>query len=106
MNLDLKIVRHLVPTMLIGFLAACASPNKPNAAGSGGHQASQGGSAGHAGHTEMMGQMDMNSMCTMHHNMMAKKTPEERDAMMNEHMKSMSPEMRRKHMAMMDDKCK
>ena len=54
----------------------------------------------------MMGSMDMKSMCDMHKNLMATKTPAEREAMMDQRMKSMSPEMRRKHMAMMDEKCK
>ena len=66
----------------------------------------RGGSTGQMG---MMGgagsQMDMKSMCEMHNKMMSSKTPEERSAMMAEHMKSMSPEMRQRHMEMMQQ-CK
>ena len=65
----------------------------------------RGGSTGQMG---MMGgaggQMDMKSMCEMH-NKMSSKTPKERSAMMDEHMKSMSPEMRQRHMEMMQQ-CK
>jgi hypothetical protein len=96
-------MRRLTPIMLAGILAACASPDKVGTAGNVDHQAHQRGAASSPG---QMGRMDMKSMCAMHHDMMAKKTPEEREAMMKEHMPSMSPEMRRQHMAMMDQQCK
>jgi hypothetical protein len=54
---------------------------------------------------EQMSMMDMKSMCEMHKKMMDAKTPEERKATMDDRMKSMSPEMMKKHMAMME-KCK
>ena len=53
----------------------------------------------------MMDMKDMKAMCDMHKKMMGEKTPDEQKAMMNERMKSMSPEMMQKHMAMME-KCK
>ncbi len=53
----------------------------------------------------MMDMKDMKAMCNMHKNMMSGKTPDEQRAMMNERMKSMSPEMMKKHMAMMEQ-CK
>lgn len=53
-----------------------------------------------------MGMMDMNAMCDMHKKMMSAKTPKERKLMMDERMKSMSPEMMEKHMAMMEEQCK
>lgn len=53
-----------------------------------------------------MGMTDKKSMCEMHNKMMSSKTPEERSAMMDEHMKSMSPEMRQHHMEMMQQQCK
>src|SRR5687768_14812181 len=37
---------------------------------------------------------DPQAMCEMHKKMMAGMTPEQRQAMMNEHMKTMTPEMR------------
>ena len=40
------------------------------------------------------GQMDMQAMCDKHKGMMAGKSTAEQQAMMSEHMKSMSPEMR------------
>lgn len=52
------------------------------------------------------GQMDMKSMCTMHDRMKNARTPEERGAMMDERMKGMSPEMRQRHMEMMQQQCK
>ncbi len=44
--------------------------------------------------------MDATAMCEMHKSMMAGKTPQERQAMMDEHMKSTSPEMRQRMQAM------
>lgn len=52
-----------------------------------------------------MASSDMSAMCAgMHDKMMAAKSPEERRALMQEHMKSMSPEMQQRmhqHMASM-----
>ena len=45
--------------------------------------------------------MDMKAMCAMHEKMKSTKTPEEQKAMMDEHMKTMSPESMQKHMEMM-----
>ena len=50
------------------------------------------------------GQMDMQAMCGKHKAMMAGKSTAEQQAMMNEHMKSMSPEMRTR-MKTMHEKC-
>lgn len=52
-----------------------------------------------------MSAMDMTAMCDMHKEMMGGKTPEQRQAMMAKHMKSMSPEMQQ-HMQMMMQQCK
>jgi len=51
------------------------------------------------------GQMDMQTMCERHKGMMAGKSSVEQQSMMNEHMKSMSPEMRTRMQAM-HEKCK
>ena len=48
----------------------------------------------------MSGQMDMQTMCEKHKAMMAGKSTAEQQTMMNEHMKSMSPEMRTRMQAM------
>lgn len=45
-------------------------------------------------------------MCAMHEKMMNAKSPEERKALMAEHMRSMSPEMKKKHMEMMQEQMK
>ena len=50
------------------------------------------------------GQMDMQAMCEKHKSMMAGKSAAEQQAMMNEHMKSMSPEMQTR-MKTMHEKC-
>ena len=50
------------------------------------------------------GQMDMAGMCDKHKAMMAGKSKAEQQTMMNEHMKSMSPEMQTR-MKAMHEKC-
>ena len=55
-------------------------------------------------HAEM-GSMDMQSHCEMHKKMMSGKSSAEQQAMMQEHMKSMSPEMRQRMQAM-HEQCK
>jgi hypothetical protein len=97
----------LPATLLIVLLAlsGCATP--PD--GHSGHHpqpaaaADSGGMSGAQGGKPMM---DMKAMCEMHANMMRGKTPEERQAMMAEHMKGDSVEAMKKKMAMMDEKCK
>jgi hypothetical protein len=54
---------------------------------------------------EDMGTMDMQSMCEMHKKMMSGKPSAEQQAMMQEHMKSMTPEMRQRMQAM-HEQCK
>ncbi|MEJ7930131.1 hypothetical protein WG922_09105 [Ramlibacter sp. AN1015] len=41
-----------------------------------------------------MGRMDPQAMCEMHKKMMSGKAPAQQQALMQEHMKSMTPEMR------------
>jgi hypothetical protein len=48
-----------------------------------------------------MSDAEMQSMCDMHMQMMHAQTPEQRKAMMAEHIKSMSPQMMQEHMNMM-----
>ena len=62
--------------LVTGALAGCASS-----------------AAKHESHSHSM--MSPNEMCAMHKQMMAGKTPAEQQAMMNEHMKSGSPEMQK-----------
>lgn len=70
------------------------------------------GSASHAGHAAPTGAaaMDMQGMCDKHRQMMAGKAPAERQAMMEQQMKSMpmpmSPEEMRGRMQAMQEQCK
>lgn len=52
-----------------------------------------------------MGHMDMDAMCDTHRKMQTA-SPEQRQAMMDQQMKGMSPEMRLRHMEMMQQHCK
>lgn len=76
---------------LAGLIGGCATGTS-----SSGAMAGKGGMSG--------GQMDMPAMCEKHKAMMAGKSPAEQQTMMNEHMKSMSPEMRTRMQAM-HEKC-
>jgi hypothetical protein len=78
--------------LLAALIGGCAT----GASNSG----SMGGMGGMTG-----GQMDMQAMCEMHKGMMAGKSTAEQQTMLNEHMKSMSPEMRARMQAM-HEKCK
>ncbi|ROZ79582.1 hypothetical protein [Ramlibacter sp. WS9] len=88
----MKLISRVVPlvssALLAVGLAGCAAPQKSNA---------------HA-HSDT-GSMDMQAMCEMHKKMMSGKPPAEQQAMMQEHMKSMAPEMRQRAQAM-HEKCK
>lgn len=85
----MKLIQHFLPLALVGLLAGCAAG------------AQKGDDHVHA----TMGAMDMQSMCEMHKNMMAGKSSAEHQAMMQEHMKSMTPEMHQRMMAM-QEQCK
>lgn len=61
-------------------------------------------SGGMAGMGGMDAGMDMQAMCEKHKGMMAGKSTAEQQAMMNEHMRSMSPEMQAR-MRSMYEKC-
>lgn len=75
------------------------------AARQGGMMGGQGGMMGGQGGM-MGGQMDMKSMCDMHERMKRSRTPQERGAMMDDAMKNMTPEMRQRHMEMMERQCR
>ena len=83
--------------LVAGFIGGCATG--PSTPGSMGSMGSMGGMSGMDA-----GQMDMQAMCEKHKSMMAGKSAAEQQAMMNEHMKSMSPEMQT-HMKAMHEKC-
>ncbi|MDB5898045.1 MAG: hypothetical protein JWP41_1647, partial [Ramlibacter sp.] len=78
----MKLISRAIPlvssALLLAGLAACAAaPHKGDA-------------HAHAGTATM----DMQSMCEMHKKMMGGKPSPEQQSMMQEHMKSMTPEMR------------
>jgi hypothetical protein len=85
----MKLTRIFLPLAFVGVLAGCAAGAPKSEA--------------HA-HTTM-GATDMQSMCEMHKKMMDGKPPSEQQAMMQEHMKSMTPEMRQRMQAM-HEQCK
>jgi len=78
----------LAAAVLLAGLAGCAAP------------------AARQDHAHApMGAMDTQSHCEMHRKMMAGKPPAQQQAMMQEHMKSMAPEMRQRMQAM-HEQCK
>lgn len=89
MKLIPRVLPLLSAPLLAGALAGCAAaPQK-------------GSDNAHAA----MGSMDMQAHCEMHKKMMSGKTSDEQQAMMQEHMKSMTPEMRQR-MQTMHEQCK
>lgn len=91
----MKLISRVVPlvssAVLAVGLAGCAAAPEKHAA------------PAHAGMG--MGMMDMQSMCETHKKMMSGKTPAEQQAMMQEQMKAMTPEMRQRMQAM-HEQCK
>ena len=85
----MKLIQFFLPLAVVGLLAGCAAaPAKSD------------------DHAHMnMSAMDMQSHCEMHKKMMSGKSSAEQQAMMQEHMKSMTPEMRQQMMAM-HEQCK
>ena len=89
----------LASVLLAGVLAGCATAQSPvHKSPPSPAEANRSGIS--PGAMPMMGG-DMAAMCDMHGKMMNAKTPEERRAFMAEQMKTMSPDMMKKHMAMM-----
>jgi hypothetical protein len=83
---------------------AAVSPAQPGGMTMGG-QSGTGMTAGTSTSQMKPEGMDMNQMCAMYRNM--QNTPmEQRQAMLDQQMKGMSPEMRQQHMEMMRQQCK
>ena len=94
MKTNSKILAVSGAFLVAGLISGCATgPSTPG---------SMGGMSGMSGMGA--GQMDMQAMCEKHKSMMAGKSAAEQQAMMNEHMKSMSPEMQTR-MKTMHEKC-
>ena len=89
----------IVPALLSLLLAGCAT-GVPDART---HQAGMDSSDARGGMQGQQGMpMDMQAMCDMHKQQMAGKSPQERQTMMDERMRSMSPEMRSRMQSMME----
>ena len=95
-----------IAAIVLGLSGCAATQSAPKHEGhhSSKSAATMGGMQGGMMHGDKMGKMDMKSMCEMHSQMM-KKSPEERQKMMEAHGGNMSLEMMKKHMDMMHEKC-
>lgn len=82
-------VRILYSAVALAFLSGCAMRPPVN----------RGDSS--ASTTQGDRPMDMQSPCAMHRQMMAQKSPAEQQALIDEHMKLMTPQMRKQMQAMM-----
>ena len=97
MKTNLKLLAVSGAFLVAGLIGGCATGPSTSV--------SMGGMDGMSGMSGMSaGQMDMQAMCKKHKSMMAGKSAAEQQAMMNEHMKSMSPEMQTR-MKTMHEKC-
>ena len=94
MKTDSKLLVVTGALFLAGLVGGCTTG--ASSSGSMGGMSGMGGMGG--------GQMDMAGMCEKHNAMMAGKSKAEQQTMMNEHMKSMSPEMQTR-MKAMHEKC-
>lgn len=102
-----KPVLRCAPLLIAGMLAACASPPDGNPADKDAHKAHHPETVASSGHRPGAGgAMDRTAMCGRYEKMISQKTPADREAMMDRHMKSMPPEMQQRHMEMMQEKCR
>lgn len=86
--------RLFLAASFVALLGGCASMASES------HR--QGRTAGApSGMGAQMESMDMQAMCERHKQMMAGRSPQEQQAMMQEQMKAMSPEMRQRMHTMM-----
>lgn len=97
MNFTRFFAAAAVSASLVGLLAGCAG-------NLGAHHA-EGGGGGSMMHGMTPGSQDMQAMCDMHKQMMAGKSAAEQRAIMDEHMKRMSPSMRQ-HMQSVQEHCR
>ena len=91
----------LIVLVLASGLTACASPQEPGTRSDPQMPMKRGGA--------QMPMGDMEQMCDMHQKMMAGKSTEEQQAMMEQHMKAMhgdvDPQMAARHREMMEKNC-
>lgn len=103
MKLSVITRRFALAGLVVTVLSACASPlpadhDKHHPQAKVKTQTSAMGMG--EGHEEMRGNADQMAFCAMHQELMSA-SPEERRAVMAEHMKTMPPDMMKKHMEMM-----
>lgn len=91
----MKLIQLLSTLAVAGVLGGCAAGPQ------------QGDAHAHSDHSST-GATEKPAMCAKHQAMMAGKSPGERHGMMQEHMKSMSPEMRQRMQGMqgMHEQCR
>ncbi|WP_048441022.1 hypothetical protein [Caenimonas sp. SL110] len=102
MKLNLRFI-PLVSSMIlaVGLAGCAATPAQSDAHVHADKSAKPGmGGMGGMGGSGGMGMMDMQQKCEMHKKMMAGKSPADQQAMMQERMKAMTPEMRQRMEAM------
>lgn len=103
-----SLTRLLAVLAMAATLGACASPERGanNPAQQSGSTTMGSGMMGsmQSGGPMMSGQADKDAMCAMHRNMQ-NATREQRQSMMDQQMPGMSPEMRQRHMQMMQQHC-
>jgi hypothetical protein len=123
MSTALRRTIHSTAALLAGLaMVACTTPgdsgghpaHHPGRAAQAAAQDGSAGTGGQAGAATMAGappgpmkpgQMEMDAMCAMHRNMQ-KMPPEQRQGMMDEKMKGMTPGMRQHHIDMMQRECR
>jgi hypothetical protein len=101
--------------LLAGALAGCQSwqagapaqthPPPHRGVGAGAGPSGTMGSTG-SGTGEEPGIGDQHAMCEMSRRIMGARTPEERQALMDQNMPGMSPELREQHVQMMSEQCR
>lgn len=93
MKFNLRFIPLASAMLVVVGLAGCAATPAQSDA----HVHSDGGGKAGMGMGGMgMGAMDMKGHCGMHQKMMSGKSSAEQHAMMQDHMKSMTPEMRQR----------
>jgi hypothetical protein len=100
--------------LVAGTLTACQSwqaraPENPppqRGAGMGAGASGSAGSGTAAGSGEQMGMQGHQDMCRLHQQMMSARTPEERQAIMEQAMPGMASEAREQHLQIMRQMCR
>ncbi len=106
-------MKTMFVVLVAGALTACQSwqprgPEQPppqRGVGTGAGSSGSAGSGTAAGSGEHMGMQGQQDMCKLHQQMMSARTPEERQAIMEQAMPDMPRESRERHLQMMQQMC-